>query len=163
MKHVLIESDETSDPDYLANTPNRCFFCKKETYGKLNTYAEQHGFQTIVDGTNADDIGDYRPGRQAAREYNVRSPLLEAASARPRSANWRRNWACRIGTNRLRPVSLRGFHTVQPSPLKHFRRWKAPKPSCMDWACTKCVYVTTVKLPALKLTRRFPTFAGTSR
>jgi uncharacterized protein len=78
VKHILIESDEISDPDYLANTPNRCFFCKKETYGKLNAYAQQHGFQTIVDGTNADDIGDYRPGYQAAREYNVRSPLLEA-------------------------------------------------------------------------------------
>ena len=77
-KHILVESDETSDPEYLANTPNRCFFCKKETYGKLSAYARQHGFRTIADGTNADDIGDYRPGRQAAREYDVRSPLLEA-------------------------------------------------------------------------------------
>ena len=77
-KHLLIESEETSDPEYLANTSNRCFFCKKETYGKLTTYAKQHGFQAIVDGTNADDIGDYRPGRLAARDYNVRSPLLEA-------------------------------------------------------------------------------------
>jgi uncharacterized protein len=77
-KHILVESDETSDPEYLANTPNRCFFCKKETYGKLATYAERHGFQAIVDGTNADDSGDYRPGRQAASEYHVRSPLLEA-------------------------------------------------------------------------------------
>ncbi|MFA5873536.1 MAG: ATP-dependent sacrificial sulfur transferase LarE [Anaerolineales bacterium] len=78
VKHILVESEETSNPEYLANTPNRCFFCKKETYGKLTAYAEQNGFQTIVDGTNADDIGDYRPGRQAARDYNVRSPLLEA-------------------------------------------------------------------------------------
>ena len=77
-KHLLIESEETSNPDYLANTPNRCFFCKKETYGKLSAYAEQHGFQAIVDGTNADDTGDYRPGRQAAHDYGVRSPLLEA-------------------------------------------------------------------------------------
>jgi uncharacterized protein len=77
-KHVLVESDEISDPDYLANTPNRCFFCKKETYGKLRLYAKEHGFGVIMDGTNADDSGDYRPGRQAAREYNVRSPLLEA-------------------------------------------------------------------------------------
>jgi uncharacterized protein len=77
-KHILVESDETSDPEYLANTPNRCFFCKKETYGKLTAYAEQHGFHVIVDGTNADDTGDYRPGRKAASEYHVRSPLLEA-------------------------------------------------------------------------------------
>ena len=77
-RHILVESDETSDPEYLANTPNRCFFCKKETYGKLTAYAEAHGFNVIVDGTNADDTGDYRPGRKAASEYHIRSPLLEA-------------------------------------------------------------------------------------
>ena len=77
-QHILVESDETSDPAYLANTPERCFFCKKETYGKLSAYAMQHGFQVIVDGTNADDTGDYRPGRKAASQYHVRSPLLEA-------------------------------------------------------------------------------------
>ena len=77
-KHILVKSDETSNPDYLANTPDRCFFCKNETYGKLAEYARQHGLRFIVDGTNADDTGDYRPGREAARRYGVRSPLLEA-------------------------------------------------------------------------------------
>ncbi|MGB8215198.1 MAG: ATP-dependent sacrificial sulfur transferase LarE [Anaerolineales bacterium] len=77
-QHILVESAETSDPEYLANTPNRCFFCKKETYGILSAYAGEHGFQVIVDGTNADDTGDYRPGRKAAGTYHVRSPLLEA-------------------------------------------------------------------------------------
>ena len=78
VKHILVETEETSDPEYLANASNRCFFCKKETYGRLTTYAEKHDFHTIVDGTNADDTGDYRPGRQAASEYHVRSPLLDA-------------------------------------------------------------------------------------
>ncbi len=78
-RHVLLESEETSDPLYLANTPNRCFFCRKETYGRLAAYAREHGFAAVVDGTNSDDTGDYRPGRQAARQYGVRSPLLEAA------------------------------------------------------------------------------------
>lgn len=77
-KHILIDTQETSDPDYLANTPNRCFFCKNETYGRMADYARQHGFAVIVDGTNADDTGDFRPGRRAASEYHVRSPLLEA-------------------------------------------------------------------------------------
>jgi uncharacterized protein len=77
-KHVLIESDETSDPLYLANTSNRCFFCRKETYGKLAAYAASNGYGVLVDGSNADDVNDYRPGRQAARQYGVRSPLLEA-------------------------------------------------------------------------------------
>jgi pyridinium-3,5-biscarboxylic acid mononucleotide sulfurtransferase len=77
-RHILVDSDETTNPDYLANTPNRCFFCKTDTYDKLAAYAQAHGIQTIVDGTNADDAHDYRPGRQAAREHHVRSPLLEA-------------------------------------------------------------------------------------
>lgn len=76
--HILVESGETSNPEYLANTPNRCFFCKDETYGRLSAYAREHGIQVIVDGTNADDTSDYRPGRKAASQYNVRSPLLEA-------------------------------------------------------------------------------------
>jgi uncharacterized protein len=75
---VLIETNETSDLQYLANTPNRCFFCKSETYDRLIEYAQQNNFNAIVDGTNADDAGDIRPGRQAARDHNVRSPLLEA-------------------------------------------------------------------------------------
>ncbi|HVM71239.1 MAG TPA: ATP-dependent sacrificial sulfur transferase LarE [Anaerolineales bacterium] len=77
-RHILLESGETSDPDYLSNTPNRCFFCKKETFGKLAGYAQQHGIRFLVDGTNADDTGDYRPGRKAALQFHVRSPLLEA-------------------------------------------------------------------------------------
>ena len=78
VRHILVETEETSNPEYLANTPNRCFFCKTETYDKLVAYAQKHGLTTVVDGTNADDAHDYRPGRQAARDHNVRSPLLEA-------------------------------------------------------------------------------------
>jgi uncharacterized protein len=78
VRHILMESQETSDPEYIANTPNRCFFCKKENFGKLAEYAKQHGFLVLADGTNADDAGDHRPGRMAASQFHVRSPLLEA-------------------------------------------------------------------------------------
>jgi uncharacterized protein len=77
-RHILVDTDETSNPEYLANTSNRCFFCKNDTYDKLAAYAQEHGIQAIVDGTNADDAHDYRPGRKAAHQHNVRSPLLEA-------------------------------------------------------------------------------------
>ena len=76
--HVLIESHELDDPDYQANTPLRCYFCKHEVYGELVEYAHKHNFQFIIDGTNLDDLGDIRPGRKAAAEYGVRSPLIEA-------------------------------------------------------------------------------------
>jgi uncharacterized protein len=78
VKHILVESEETSNPEYLANTPNRCFFCKQETYSKLSSYAKANGYKAIADGTNADDSNDFRPGRKAASEYGVRSPLQEA-------------------------------------------------------------------------------------
>jgi len=74
----VITSHETEDVRYLANAPDRCFFCKSDVYDRLTAYAQQNGFDYVVDGTNADDIGDHRPGRQAARERGVRSPLLEA-------------------------------------------------------------------------------------
>ncbi|CAG0935760.1 Pyridinium-3,5-bisthiocarboxylic acid mononucleotide synthase [Thermoflexales bacterium] len=76
--HVLIESHELDDPNYQANTPLRCYFCKHEVYGELVDYARAHDFTFIIDGTNLDDVGDIRPGRKAAAEYGVRSPLIEA-------------------------------------------------------------------------------------
>jgi uncharacterized protein len=77
-RHVLLDSYETGDPRYLENTPSRCYFCKSEVYDQLLGYAQGEGFRYIVDGTNADDANDHRPGRQAAREHGVRSPLLES-------------------------------------------------------------------------------------
>lgn len=73
----LIYSQEMEDERYLANNPDRCFFCKNEVYGELVAYAQEHGYLVVLDGTNADDAGDHRPGRQAASKHGVRSPLLE--------------------------------------------------------------------------------------
>lgn len=76
--HVLIDSHEVEDPNYQANTPLRCYWCKHEVYGLLTRYAREHGSACVIDGTNLDDLGDVRPGRKAASEYGVRSPLIEA-------------------------------------------------------------------------------------
>jgi pyridinium-3,5-biscarboxylic acid mononucleotide sulfurtransferase len=73
----IIQTDELENPDYQANPTNRCYFCKTELYGKLSAFAEKQGIEFILDGTNADDASDYRPGRQAAEEKSVRSPLVE--------------------------------------------------------------------------------------
>lgn len=77
-RHVLVDGHETEDPNYLANSPQRCYYCKTETYDLAAEFAAREGVTAIVDGTNADDTGDHRPGREAAREHGVRSPLLEA-------------------------------------------------------------------------------------
>ncbi len=77
-RHVLIECHEAEDTRYLANAPSRCYFCKSDLFDRLIDYAQREGLRTVVDGTNADDVGDHRPGRQAANERGVRSPLQEA-------------------------------------------------------------------------------------
>ncbi len=75
--HILLPGRETEDPRYRANTPERCYFCRQITLTEIRGYAHKNGFQIILDGNNADDIGDYRPGRKAAQEHGVRSPLQE--------------------------------------------------------------------------------------
>lgn len=76
--HEVIRTTEIERPEYRANPANRCYFCKDELYSHLSRLARDRGFAAVVDGSNADDRGDYRPGRQAAREHGVRSPLDEA-------------------------------------------------------------------------------------
>lgn len=75
--HRLVESNELEIPGFSANPPDRCYHCKKELFGILAGIAAEAGFRTVCDGTNADDLHDVRPGRLAAKELGVRSPLLE--------------------------------------------------------------------------------------
>jgi uncharacterized protein len=75
--HLTVATMELTDPRYANNTHQRCFFCKTELYGKLRQTADEHGLAYVIDGTNADDAGDFRPGLRAARELGVRSPLQE--------------------------------------------------------------------------------------
>jgi pyridinium-3,5-biscarboxylic acid mononucleotide sulfurtransferase len=72
-----IRTDELEHAAYRANGPNRCYFCKDELYGKLQPLARARNLEFIVDGSNTDDLGDYRPGRAAANEHGIRSPLIE--------------------------------------------------------------------------------------
>ncbi|NUO94259.1 MAG: ATP-dependent sacrificial sulfur transferase LarE [Gemmatimonadaceae bacterium] len=72
-----LRTEELADPRYAANPSNRCYFCKTELWGRLVPVARARGFTTVADGTNADDLGDHRPGAQAAREHAVVSPLAD--------------------------------------------------------------------------------------
>ena len=78
IRHELIETHEMDQPGYVENSPERCFYCKDELYTLLGRLTEIDGYDYVVDGCNLDDIGDYRPGRRAAAEHGVRSPLIEA-------------------------------------------------------------------------------------
>ena len=76
--HEIIRTGELDRPEYRANQPDRCYHCKQELYTHLSKLASARGFAAVADGSNADDRGDYRPGRRAAREWGVISPLDEA-------------------------------------------------------------------------------------
>lgn len=88
----LLNTEEMQDENYLANTVNRCYFCKQELFKKLNQLAETKGYKTVLDGTNADDAGDWRPGMKAAQELSVRSPLLEAGLTKSEIRELSRNY-----------------------------------------------------------------------
>jgi len=78
VEHVMVRTEELTDPRYAMNSHQRCYFCKNELYGKLLELARDRGLAHVIDGTNADDLADFRPGLRAARKLGVRSPLQEA-------------------------------------------------------------------------------------
>lgn len=85
-----VDTLELEDPRYAANPSNRCYFCKSELWGRLGAVARERGFSAVLDGSNADDVGDHRPGAVAADELGVRSPLLEAGLGKDEIRAWSR-------------------------------------------------------------------------
>ncbi len=77
--HEFLDTREFEDPRYLANPSNRCYFCKTELYGNLVDWARDRGYHAVVNGVNADDLGDFRPGLKAADEHGIAAPLAACA------------------------------------------------------------------------------------
>lgn len=77
-RHLIVNTDELEDENYVSNPINRCYFCRVEMYDTLGEIAQKHNLAYVVDGYNFSDTGDYRPGRKAANERQVRSPLYES-------------------------------------------------------------------------------------
>src|SRR5215204_1548106 len=78
VEHLVVNTRELDNPNYASNPTNRCYFCKNTLYSDLKALAQEKGYACVVDGANKDDEGDYRPGRKAARELDVVSPLAVA-------------------------------------------------------------------------------------
>lgn len=78
LRHVVIETRELDNPEYAANPPNRCFFCKEELFSRLEPLARSYGCRHVVYGATVDDLGDHRPGMASARRRGVRAPLIDA-------------------------------------------------------------------------------------
>jgi len=79
VRHRVINIDITADQEFMANTSDRCYFCKRECFSKIAAVSTARGFKVVLDGSNADDLGDHRPGMRAAKELGIRSPLLEVS------------------------------------------------------------------------------------
>jgi pyridinium-3,5-biscarboxylic acid mononucleotide sulfurtransferase len=77
IQHVLVETNEIQDPNYRLNDGRRCFFCKSNLYARLRQWADENGFANILSGTNFEDLGDYRPGLEAAANFKVHAPLAD--------------------------------------------------------------------------------------
>ncbi|GBD31138.1 MAG: 7-cyano-7-deazaguanine synthase [Gemmatimonadales bacterium] len=75
---IEVTTDELRDPNYVANSPDRCYYCKSELWAKLSATARERGMEIVADGTNLDDLGEHRPGLRAQKQWKVRSPLVEA-------------------------------------------------------------------------------------
>ncbi|HBH50827.1 MAG TPA: ATP-dependent sacrificial sulfur transferase LarE [Planctomycetaceae bacterium] len=92
IRHQRVDTSEFTNPDYLRNAPNRCYFCKSELYGRLESLAPQLGIDVLLNGANLDDQGDWRPGMKAAREFAVRSPLIEVGMTKADVRALARHW-----------------------------------------------------------------------
>lgn len=79
IRHELLDTDEFANPDYLRNPTDRCYYCKNELYGRLTAIAAERRLGVVINGLNADDLSDYRPGIEAAKQHGIVAPLADAA------------------------------------------------------------------------------------
>jgi len=87
VKHQIIDTTQLDNPSFFTNPPNRCYYCKKELFSKLSYLAKENKLNFVVDGSNLDDLGDFRPGMQAAKELGIRSPLIEVGLSKEEIRN----------------------------------------------------------------------------
>ena len=125
-RHEYIQTREFENPDYVANNPDRCFHCKDELFQCLEQYGRERGIEHIVYGVNVDDLGDYRPGQNAAKKHDVKSPLVEAG---------------------LRKAEIRELSRLAGLPT-----WNRPASACLS---SRIPYGTpvTIVVPASALNR----------
>ncbi|MDB5391631.1 MAG: hypothetical protein JWM11_7277, partial [Planctomycetaceae bacterium] len=117
IRHVVVRTDEFSNPDYLRNAGDRCYHCKTELYSQMEGLADRLGVDVIVNGANLDDQGDYRPGMQAAKEHSIRSPLIEAGFTKADVRELAQEWALPVWDKPASPcLSSRIAYGLEVTP-----------------------------------------------
>jgi len=126
--HRLVQSQEMDDPRYVANNADRCFYCKSELYEIAEAKRKEWGLAVTLNGTNCNDLGDYRPGLVAAQNAGVKSPLVECEFRRPTSARPRRPSGSARGTSRPSPAFRVASLTALRSPPNVYRKSVVSRP-----------------------------------
>ncbi|MFM7975023.1 MAG: ATP-dependent sacrificial sulfur transferase LarE [Pirellula sp.] len=103
IEHVMFPTREIENPNYIANGPDRCFYCKSTLYEAIRKWAQEHDFETILSGTNAEDLGDYRPGLQAAANWNVQSPLADLGYTKENVRSIAKLWKLQVADKPASP------------------------------------------------------------
>jgi uncharacterized protein len=117
IRHVELSTQEFQNPDYLKNGPDRCFHCKTQLYTQIHQQQSMLGFDTLVNGANTDDLGDYRPGMQAARDFAVISPLAECGINKRQVRQLAKAWGLPVWEKPASPcLSSRVAYGEQVSP-----------------------------------------------
>ena len=125
IRHAIIETEELDVPGFAENPPDRCYYCKRELFGRILSFAKGNGLNAVLEGSNIDDDADYRPGRRAIRELGIVSPLHEVGLAKAEIRALTRGWGsrscvsarmatwrvsrCRPATFRVSPRGRRGL------------------------------------------------------
>ncbi|HEY2414858.1 MAG TPA: ATP-dependent sacrificial sulfur transferase LarE [Pirellulaceae bacterium] len=119
IRHVVVDTDELNKPDYLKNAPDRCYHCKTELYTQLERLLPQLGVKAIVNGANADDLGDYRPGMIAASEHRIHSPLAECGITKAEVRELAVGWGLPVWDKPAMPcLSSRIAYGEEVTPLR---------------------------------------------
>ncbi len=117
IQHKTISTDELQQSGYLANEPDRCWHCKTELYEQMRAYCQQHNYGALLNGANADDINDFRPGLKAAAEHRVHSPLAECGLGKDAVRQIARHWGLEVWDKPATPcLSSRVVYGMEITP-----------------------------------------------
>jgi uncharacterized protein len=122
IRHVIVPTDELQDPNYVRNAGDRCYFCKSELYDRMAELLPELGVRWICSGANRDDLGDYRPGLQAAAERSVRHPLQEVGLSKPEVRTLARHWGLPIWDKPASPCLSSRIAPGLPVTVERLRR-----------------------------------------
>jgi len=125
IRHFLYESREFDDPLYLCNDKDRCYYCKKIRFAEMVRIAAEQDFQVVLDGSNADDQFDYRPGKRAAEELGVRSPLAELGITKDAARELAKSWNLSVWNKPAEPCLSTRVPYDQPLTPQLLRRIEA--------------------------------------